>query len=504
MLFPQPFPDETIHSLAGRYHRLVANDSYRQTSYELFGRYSRTCGSTLPCGLAALSQRLGNQLSVNYLIQAHTLLPLFAPFLTSRQEGIAIATMSGPSGTGLKMTLGLTAAGFEHYGSLRFCSCCAGRDHRHKGQAYWHRIHQAPGVLVCPYHDVVLKVVKNRPSDGSHLELPDDFTDQDIGDSVANRADIPALSEVAQLTAWGLHNPTRMSKLHARDFLRHRVAELGFLHRGRLSLSLLHNYLSAAMEAAPRIREYQVLNPGGISRDTWVLQLLRSQRGSHHPFTFYFLCHLLGITTSWLIESEATFGTSDSSLRARTRRASCPTLTTPSDSEVMAHRERFTIYTGARVHDRPGYMWLYRNDRSWLSEYTSTHRAPRIVRPHVDWAARDAKLVGELPLARQALIEYSGRPVKITHAALARMLTHHHDFLRLPEKFPRAIEIADLLVETEHDFQLRKISRVLLALPQAEEVSISKLKRLARIRILRVSDAEVSDLRDLMGQFLVK
>lgn len=49
--YPEPFPDESLYSLAVRYHRLSANPSYRVTSQELFGAYSRTCGSILPCCL---------------------------------------------------------------------------------------------------------------------------------------------------------------------------------------------------------------------------------------------------------------------------------------------------------------------------------------------------------------------------------------------------------------------------------------------------------------------
>lgn len=71
--FPQPFPDESLYSLAVRYHRLSSNDSYRRTSQELFGAYSRTCGSILPCCLGALSQRLASAYSVEHLIDRFTL-----------------------------------------------------------------------------------------------------------------------------------------------------------------------------------------------------------------------------------------------------------------------------------------------------------------------------------------------------------------------------------------------------------------------------------------------
>ena len=85
LCFPKPFPDESLYSLAVRYHKLAANPGYRVTSQELFGSYSRTCGSILPCCLGALSERLGGAISVRQLIERFTLLPLYLPFLNDEK-----------------------------------------------------------------------------------------------------------------------------------------------------------------------------------------------------------------------------------------------------------------------------------------------------------------------------------------------------------------------------------------------------------------------------------
>src|SRR5205085_12524950 len=39
---------------------------------------------------------------------------------------------------------------------LRFCPLCFVEDLQKYGEAYWHRLHQAFGVLVCPVHAVAL------------------------------------------------------------------------------------------------------------------------------------------------------------------------------------------------------------------------------------------------------------------------------------------------------------------------------------------------------------
>jgi hypothetical protein len=493
--FPQAFPDETIYSLVSRYHKLAANSSYRQTSHELFGRYSRTCGSAFPCCLDALSQRLSNQLSVNHLIQKHTLLPLFAPFLSARQLGIATEAMCGPSGIGLKMSLGSTASGFEHFGSLRFCECCVAHDYQHAGQAYWHRIHQATGVLVCPYHKVVLKLVSKPRDDWRYLYLPDSLKAHDLEDAVLYQNETPPLIEVARLMAWGLSNPAQVATLLASGLLRFRLTELGMIHRDRLRLSSLHNYLDKAMEYAPRSREYQVLNTDGSRGCEWAVRLLRTQRRTYHPFRFYFLCHLLGLTPERFTESDFAFTAQGPSTRVGTKQMPMLPLRTPNDFKVNAQRERFVACSEAtRVHDRIGYMWLYRNDRTWLTEYIRSHRAPNIGRSRVDWAARDAELTVELQKAHDHLLQSQDRPVRISLAVLARSVPRHYDFLRLCGKFPLSSKTVARLVEPEHDFQLRKLRWVLTNSPYPYRLTFSVLLRLAGIRIRHVSDVELQNL----------
>jgi hypothetical protein len=40
---------------------------------------------------------------------------------------------------------------------LRFCPCCVEQDRSNFGETYWHRIHQVPGVEVCPHHVTFLE-----------------------------------------------------------------------------------------------------------------------------------------------------------------------------------------------------------------------------------------------------------------------------------------------------------------------------------------------------------
>ncbi len=66
--------------------------------------------------------------------------------------------MRGASGYHVYERLGITADRMKQPAGLKFCPTCVREDRRSVGETYWHRVHQAPGVEVCPHHSVFLEV----------------------------------------------------------------------------------------------------------------------------------------------------------------------------------------------------------------------------------------------------------------------------------------------------------------------------------------------------------
>ncbi|GBH11725.1 Cyanate permease [Pseudomonas syringae pv. actinidiae] len=201
LFFPQPFPDESLYSLAVRFHKLIAHESYRETSRELFGVYSRTCGSVLPCCLGSLSQRLKAAYSVDDLIERFTLLPLYRPFMAESKYPVVRATMAGSSGSGLKMSLGITASRFLKHDSFRYCESCTREDIQKYGVPYWHRIHQAIGSCCCPHHEEVLYAITFPDrADWRCMMLPTEAHGVPVMESACNAASIT----ISKMQLWGL------------------------------------------------------------------------------------------------------------------------------------------------------------------------------------------------------------------------------------------------------------------------------------------------------------
>ncbi|WP_410929735.1 TnsD family Tn7-like transposition protein [Pseudomonas sp. W5-36] len=481
LFFPQPYPDESLYSLAVRYHKLIAHESYRQTSQELFGGYSRTCGSVLPCCLGSLSQRLDAAYSVDELIERFTLFPLYRPFIDEPKNRVVRATMAGNSGSGLKMSLGITASRFLKHDSFRYCESCTREDIQKYGVPYWHRIHQAIGNCSCPHHEEVLHAITFPDrADWRCMMFPTEAHGVPVMESACDAASIT----ISKMQLWGLEHPSEVQALLAGSFLSHRLHDLGFTRAGRIRETALKAFVTGRLRCCPLVNEFQEI----AQSCDWVLRLLRPRGNVVQPFKYYALCWLLGADLEQLRHFHPGLDP-DPSFKDRSR--DDYGISGVDEIAVEAHRSAFLRGTEPKCHDKPSYTWLYRHDRDWLSQYVEAHPILRIRGPLVDWRARDSVLARDLAEANDLLRSAEGKPQKITRAALARQVPNDHDFLRRPALFPISINLLNDLVESDHDHQIRKIQWAATNYQLTMECALSVVFRFAGIRIPRVSNAEI-------------
>ncbi|UQS90733.1 TnsD family transposase [Pseudomonas chlororaphis subsp. piscium] len=476
LFFPQPFPDESLYSLAVRYHRLSANPSYRVTSQELFGAYSRTCGSILPCCLEGLSQRLGAVYPVKELIDRFTLLPLYRPFMDHAKYSAVSAAMAGNCGTGLKMSLGITASRFLKHASFRYCESCVREDVLKHGAAYWHRVHQAIGTCICPLHnDVLWAMTFPNEADWRCMLLPAEAGCTPVMQSPGGTA----AGSIAEMQLWGLENPGCVQTLLAGDFLRCRLDVMGFIQSGRIRERLLRAFLGPRLLCGPSAPEFQEI----AHCSDWVFRVLRP-RGVVQPLKFYFLCWLLALD----LEQLKLFRPKIASHTGDFARENAANVAT--EGEIDARRSAFSSSANLKCHEKPGYLWLYRHDREWLAQYVAAHPFIRSRRDLTDWDARDSALARELSIANDRLRAAEGKPQKVTPAALCRLIAYSHGFLRKPNHFPKSIAMMKELIESTHNHQIRKIKWAIGTYRLDERCAKSVVYRFSGIRVPRVSDGE--------------
>jgi hypothetical protein len=156
-IFPSLLPDELFYSAAARFQELMQFRSATAVREALFGSRDITTVVDLPGHLQQFVDRLphGHLYPVSDLIRKHTLFPFYAPFTRADRASAAFELLR-ESAPGVHRLLNVTGSAVAAPKRLRYCLQCAASARNQFGTAYWHRLHQVPGVVVCPEHEAPL------------------------------------------------------------------------------------------------------------------------------------------------------------------------------------------------------------------------------------------------------------------------------------------------------------------------------------------------------------
>lgn len=154
--FTNPYPDELLYSAIARYHFYSGNLDCKDTLEELFGSRSVIPSVEIGSYFCVLTERLGQQYSVESLLANHTIYPFYASFLSkTRQQEVLQDVLQ--DGQALYTRLGIVAGGICRKDGLYYCAECAKADNAQYGEPYIHREHQLQGINYCPHHEIPLR-----------------------------------------------------------------------------------------------------------------------------------------------------------------------------------------------------------------------------------------------------------------------------------------------------------------------------------------------------------
>lgn len=127
------------------------------------------------------------------------------------------------------------------------------------------------------------------------------------------------------------------------------------------------------------------------------------------------------------------------------------------------------------------YKYLYKHDKAWLYENSPLQKYSRD--SPVDWKTRDIELVSEIKYAKQVLLN-TEPPSKITISSLGRIIKKL-DILRKQEirkKMPKTYKYLDSIIESNEDFQLRRVKYTVKKINETgEKLTENKIRRKAGI-----------------------
>lgn len=293
--FPLPFEGELLYSVIARYWQRVQYPNLKDFTDSLFSNQNSTTIVDFPTHLQALRDNIHPDypISSQDFLYRHTLFPAFAPFLAKQQAKDCYQGMMAKKA--IHHRIGMVASGIKSPLYLRYCPDCIEADRKQYGEAFWHRIHQMPGVLVCPHHAKALysSDIRAFQKRSRYLYVHLDML------SVIKKAshqiqDVDRHQQLAQGIGLLLDNifPSQGLKKLQQKYQYLLAKRSLATYSGRMYMSKL---VSALREAYGDHFLQQVYSPLKQDEDTWLHKLVRQPRASQHPIRHLLLIHFLGL-----------------------------------------------------------------------------------------------------------------------------------------------------------------------------------------------------------------
>jgi len=163
---PLPFPyippyvsGELLLSWVMRIHTLNSISDSRETLAALFGSTTGIPSADLPCRLQHFVTTTGTWGPFSTVASAAirgSLFPYIARFLEPVRYRKVLTALANDQAGGLKVSIGLVANRFGASALLRSCPDCDAQSLRDHGSYVLYRMHQLPGVELCPLHGTPL------------------------------------------------------------------------------------------------------------------------------------------------------------------------------------------------------------------------------------------------------------------------------------------------------------------------------------------------------------
>lgn len=299
--FPDLYPDEILYSAWARYSDRVQYRIKYAVFQELFGKSQSAAIVDLPCHLGYFVEHLPpeNSYTTDWLIDRHTLLPFYSPFLSQdRYKRIHEQMISG-NGATIHLWAGIAATSVPSPVSLRYCSRCLEYDRKRFGEGYWHRLHQVPGVEVCPEHMIFLEnstiYLRNAATKHEFVSI-DRAISTDIP-LVRDATSYQKLIDIAMDVRYLLDHPN----IHVEPDLlteqyKYFLAQQGFLTNGGKvrTTALIKAFINHYPSEFLNLLHCELRPSNGRDITTWLSRFMWRAESMHHPLHHILFMHFLG------------------------------------------------------------------------------------------------------------------------------------------------------------------------------------------------------------------
>ena len=481
--FPLPYEDETLYSLISRYQVWSGNTNSKSLLRELYGKDTIIASKHMPSNINELKEHLPKQypMSVERIINETTLYKYYLAFSDNEKAKIIYDYMVANDGSKIFATLGLSNNKITNINSLKYCKECVKEDVLNLGEAYWHREHQLPGIVICNKHKTSLFELDNR-----YIRNRQEFIN-------INHMDNSGLCLIEKIDEEIIKKQNNLSKNlkfilnsiyehKCKDFFRayyiNRLVEIGIAEgKHKVNQEILHSRF---------IKYYghtylKLINCDLLVGDnnSWLTKITRKHRTFFHPLYHLLIIDFLGIDIVELFNSKCSRDVN------KIRKAN----NVDRDSKYKGREKWLELIenypqkttSALRNIDCSTYTWLYRWDKQWLKENSPVRKRKQGVK-QIDWNERDEVMLKKISAVVEDLLNSNEKPERITVGSIGRKIGEVYILQRYLEKIPRCKAYLEENVETLEQFQKRRVEWVKEKCFEEELVREWKVRRKAGIK----------------------
>ncbi|OSA96709.1 UNVERIFIED_ORG: hypothetical protein B2H93_01695 [Clostridium botulinum] len=486
--FTDPYKDELIYSTIARYHFYSGNVDYKDTIEECFGK--RTMIATLEIGgnFEYLAKVLGKRYSSDDLINKHTIMPYYEPFIEEKLKKKTIDHIKNKGSYSVYTRLGIIAGAICKKDSICYCPVCAKGDIQNHGEPYIHREHQLEGIILCPHHGALLKKYLFKKVDVSRIEyirleekymgLKAEFIDID---------DYDRHLKLAKDSYYLLNQKFKgISKDKVSMKYRNLLYKKGLL-KGNNTINQKELYEQFINYYGKTFLKQLDCEIDFENEYNWLKVISRKSKRSSHP-----LRHLLFI--NYLCEDiEDFFDTIDDCKVEKIKNMDSIYSIEKVDLEKlneykdiilkMKEKNNGILRTELRKQRKKEYVYIYRYDKTWLFNNLPVKAERKTDNKRIDWNVRDEQYLKVLKEKYNELIN-SDEMIRITKGSLSKPLGILSNIEKKLEYLPLTKNFFNEVCESTQEFQIRraKVAIDRQIVDKVENIKLWEIQRIAGIR----------------------
>ncbi|MBN1063614.1 TnsD family Tn7-like transposition protein [Clostridium botulinum] len=486
--FTDPYKDELIYSTIARYHFYSGNVDYKDTIEECFGK--RTMIATLEIGgnFEYLAKVLGKRYSSDDLINKHTIMPYYEPFIDEQLKQKTIDEIKNKGSYSVYTRLGIIAGAICKKDSIFYCPECAKNDIADYGEPYIHREHQLEGILLCPHHGILLKRYLFKKIDVSRIEyirLEEQY--MDLKAEPIDIEDYDRHLKLARDSYYLLNKKFEgISKEKISMKYRNLLYKKGLLkgnntiNQKELYEQFISYYRKTFLEQLDCAIDFD-------NDYNWLKVISRKSKRSSHPLRHLLFINFLGEDIRDFFDN-----IDDSKVGKIKNRDSIYSIEKVDLEKLneykdvilkMKEKNKVILRTALRKQGKKEYMYIYRYDKAWLFNNLPNRAERKADNKRIDWNIRDRQYLKALKEKYKELINDDDM-IRITKGSLSKPLGILSNIEKKLEYLPLTKNFFDEVCESTEAFQIRRAKAAIDKQIDAQvgNIRLWEIQRIAAIR----------------------